>query len=138
MPASVAGWSLIIRRTCGITSVTAATPVCSMTRLVARLPENTIERRRSSRSVWVAADLGPRVRVLVAVLVELEPLPRHHRSKSGCTATSRSRSSAIAAIATGTFIRLAASTGSSASCSHHVVPSSAPSQTPTTSRTRPP
>ena len=45
---------------------------------------------------------------------------------------------ALAAIATGTFIRLAASTGSSASCSHHVVPSSAPSQTATTSRTRHP
>ena len=129
MPASVAGWSLIIRRTCGITAVTAATPVCSITRLVARLPENTIERRRSSRSVCAPPDLGPGVGVLVAVLVELEPLTRDHRVEVGVHGHRRSRSSAIAAIATGTFIRLAASTGSSASCSHQVVPSSPPSQT---------
>src|SRR5262249_48762226 len=61
--------------------------------------------------------------------------PGTTESKSGWTGTDRSRSSASAAIATGTFIRLAASTTSSASCSHHVVPSTPPSQTPTTSPT---
>ena len=37
-------------------------PVCSMTRLVARLPESTIERRRSSRSVLARRRARPRCR----------------------------------------------------------------------------
>ena len=64
MPASVAGWSLIIRRTCAITAVHAATPICSMTRLVARLPEWTIE---------------------------ASPPPRTNRKSTGCTNEDRMR-----------------------------------------------
>src|SRR4051794_10323545 len=135
MPASVAGWSPIIRTTWGITAVHAATPVCSMTRLVARLPEWTIERRRSSRSSCSPPNSAQVSGSWSPASSSSNDSPTTTESKSGCTGTERSRSSASAAIATGTFIRLAASTGSSASCSHQDVPSSPPSQTATTSRT---
>ena len=87
-PASVAGWSPIIRRTSGITSVTAANPVCSIDQVggeVAGVDDGAPAR---SRSFCAPPDLGPRVGVLVAASSSSNDSPTTTESKSGCTGPS--------------------------------------------------